>query len=46
MSNAFLRRLESVERLTKVERLAIAEATKNIQKVGARRVISAWAIKW
>jgi CRP-like cAMP-binding protein len=39
MSNAFIRRLESVERLTKVERQAIAEAAKNVQKVGARRAI-------
>ncbi|MGE3477464.1 MAG: Crp/Fnr family transcriptional regulator [Rhodospirillaceae bacterium] len=39
MSNAFVRRLESVERLTKIERQALAEATKNVQKVGARRPI-------
>lgn len=39
MSNAFVRRLESVERLTKVERQAVAEATKNVHKVGARRSI-------
>jgi CRP-like cAMP-binding protein len=39
MSNTFIRRLESVERLTKVERQAIAEATKNVQKIGARRPI-------
>jgi CRP-like cAMP-binding protein len=39
MSNAFVRRLENVERLTKVERQAVAEATKNIQKIGARRAI-------
>lgn len=36
MSNAFVRRLESVERLTKIEREAVAEVTKNVQKVGAR----------
>ena len=39
MSNAFVRRLEGVERLSKIERQAILEATKNIQKVGARRPI-------
>lgn len=39
MSNAFVRRLETVERLTKVERQAVLEATKNVQKVGARRSI-------
>lgn len=39
MSNIFVRRLETVERLTKVERQAIAEAVRNVQKVGARRAI-------
>jgi CRP-like cAMP-binding protein len=39
MSNAFIRRLESVESLTKIERQALADATKTIQKIGARRAI-------
>lgn len=39
MSNAFVRRLESVERLAKIERQALVEGTKNVQKVGARRAI-------
>lgn len=39
MSNAFIRRLESLERFSKVERQALVEVTKNAQKVGARRAI-------
>lgn len=39
MSNAFIRRLETIERLAKVERQAIAEACKSVQKIGARRAI-------
>lgn len=39
MANAFVRRIESVERLSKIERQALVEATKNIQKIGARRAI-------
>ncbi len=39
MSNAFVRRLEGVERLTKIERQAVVEATKNVQRAGARRPI-------
>ena len=41
MWNAFIRRLESLERLSKIERQALSDATKNVQKVGARRNIAA-----
>jgi CRP-like cAMP-binding protein len=39
MSNAFVRRVDSVEKLSKVERQALVDATKNVQKVGARKPI-------
>ncbi len=39
MSNAFIRRLEHLERFSKIERQALAEATKNVERVGARRTI-------
>ena len=39
MSNAFVRRIESVEKLSKIERQALVDATKNVLKIGARKAI-------
>lgn len=39
MPSVFIRKLESAERLSKLERQAVAEASRHIQKIGARRLI-------
>lgn len=39
MSSAFIHKLESVERLSRVKRQAVADATRHVQKAGARRAI-------
>ncbi|MGE4064849.1 MAG: Crp/Fnr family transcriptional regulator [Rhodospirillaceae bacterium] len=39
MANAFVRKLDSLERLSKVERQTLVEISKNVEKAGARRPI-------